>query len=552
MKKLNIKALITALFLSVFAGSIFAQISVLQEDFSLNKSNISGTKQITLSSGVWDVFRVDTRYNDAVQCAVLNYSGANMGYIITPAVNRPGVISFDARMQNSKTVNNYIEIQKSVNGEAFITIDKILVSGTNFQPYSVVINETSDNVRIKFLRSRVVPSESSNYNVIIDNITVSGSDVVVPEKPELAKISTCVDAGLPGTIEVEIVNYDAGAQYNWDIDADFGSIASNNGGVFTINTVGKEGSFSVSVSSTNGTSNTLHYEVIKDSFVVRETVIIPNIISVFVVDEPFVDWYANHSFTWTVNGLPCVSPAGFPYATNIVVMDLFPQQDSVIYVTVTNNMNNCTTRKYREAPSKQFRAVSYANSPAFVSSAGDAATTYNGSFYKITDEIPTFMTEVEAMFTNNGSSYTIDVGTANIDNIQMDAGGNLSRDGYVSADGSNYFFLSGYIKNDSLVFRYGQALTAINPETILFTFEFRGKIEDTNTALTQPEGDIFTLTLQPLQITIAGTEEPVSVYNLSGQQVAQGTGAGTYSVPAAGVYIVKVGSEVRKVIVSEL
>ncbi len=172
--KLSIKVVLCALLLPLFAGSAFSQAQVvLQEDFSKNTSNVSGLKQVTLTSGIWDFFYVQAGYNSVKQCAVLNYSSRNMGYIISPAINKPGVLTFDARIQNSNVIGNYVEIQKSVNGGTFITVDKILVSGINYQQYSVAINETSSNVRIKFLRSAVKPSESSNYNIIIDNIVIT-------------------------------------------------------------------------------------------------------------------------------------------------------------------------------------------------------------------------------------------------------------------------------------------------------------------------------------------------------------------------------------------
>ncbi|MDR0874019.1 MAG: hypothetical protein LBN27_11235 [Prevotellaceae bacterium] len=102
------------------------------------------------------------------------------------------------------------------------------------------------------------------------------------------------------------------------------------------------------------------------------------------------------------------------------------------------------------------------------------ATTYDGSFSAITEGTANFLANMPVTLTDNGNSYSIDLG--GFDNVQMDAEGNLSRDGYVSADGSNYFLLSGYVKNDSLVFRFGLAIVLFNPELILYTYEFRGKV----------------------------------------------------------------------------
>jgi hypothetical protein len=44
-------------------------------------------------------------------------------------------------------------------------------------------------------------------------------------------------------------------------------------------------------------------------------------------------------------------------------------------------------------------------------------------------------------------------------------------------------------------------------------------------------------------VIIENTTEPVSIYSIGGQCVAQGVGAGSYVVPQVGVYIVRTGSE---------
>jgi hypothetical protein len=72
-------------------------------------------------------------------------------------------------------------------------------------------------------------------------------------------------------------------------------------------------------------------------------------------------------------------------------------------------------------------------------------------------------------------------------------------------------------------------------------------INSTNsTDISNKEIKIYT---QYHNIIIENTTATVQVYNIGGQVVAQGAGAGSYAVPTAGVYIVRIGSEVRKVIV---
>jgi hypothetical protein len=73
--------------------------------------------------------------------------------------------------------------------------------------------------------------------------------------------------------------------------------------------------------------------------------------------------------------------------------------------------------------------------------------------------------------------------------------------------------------------------------------------EKETTSLTQFLNDSFSLTTQPKQITISGTDEFVSIWNINGQCMAKGKGLSSYAVPVAGIYIVRVGSYVEKVIV---
>jgi hypothetical protein len=60
----------------------------------------------------------------------------------------------------------------------------------------------------------------------------------------------------------------------------------------------------------------------------------------------------------------------------------------------------------------------------------------------------------------------------------------------------------------------------------------------------------FIVTTQNLQITVSNTVEKISIYNIGGQLITSGIGAGSYVVPQAGVYVVKIGEMAKKVIVN--
>ncbi len=177
---------ICIIFLSVIcSGNVFA--SDLEEDFNMNTSNVASSSEVqkTLSSGVWTFFRVNKNYNSIQECAVLSYSSSNMGYIISPEVNSPLTLTFNARLQNSVNNSNYVEILKSVNNGPFSTVEQVEVSGNNYVHYTVAINDASDNVRIKFLRGKSTLSESSNYNIILDDVKITATSVITNSTAKL-------------------------------------------------------------------------------------------------------------------------------------------------------------------------------------------------------------------------------------------------------------------------------------------------------------------------------------------------------------------------------
>lgn len=177
----RIKIIFGVLLWSVFAGNLFSQ--QIQEDFKGIQSNTTcnAPGEVTLASGKWEFFYVQKNYNSFVECAVLSYCTSGelrMGYIITPVLNAPQTISFDARLSNSTKTNNFLDVQVSIDNAPFTSVAMVEIVGTTYQRYTVPINSSSNNVRVKFLRSRVYPSESTNYNIMLDNIGIATSSTV--------------------------------------------------------------------------------------------------------------------------------------------------------------------------------------------------------------------------------------------------------------------------------------------------------------------------------------------------------------------------------------
>ncbi|MDR1680106.1 MAG: DUF1573 domain-containing protein [Prevotellaceae bacterium] len=170
----NLKQTLLSTLLALFASLSNAQIPLLQEDFKQNTANTTTPQaEKTLGSGIWQFYYTDKNYNSITQCAVLKYNSSTTGYIITPALAQPATLTFDARTVGN--TSNHLEIQKSINGAAFTTVENISISGANYQQYTVAINETNADVRLKFLRGKPV-QDGSNYNIIIDNIQVAANN----------------------------------------------------------------------------------------------------------------------------------------------------------------------------------------------------------------------------------------------------------------------------------------------------------------------------------------------------------------------------------------
>jgi hypothetical protein len=190
-----------------------------------------------------------------------------------------------------------------------------------------------------------------------DNCSSDWSDPIEVAAPlALSKVTDCVNAGFVGIVEIQIEGYDPeNAAYDFPTidDSTFGTIdpaGIDAAGVFKVNTTGKEGNFTVSVSATNSCGDqsiaTLDYSVQKDPFTVQEVVVLDipgmQVSSFKIMDTGYQD------FEWSGDGqpLPTVIPGVLDYITNNIIVSDY----SSIYVTVTNSATGCKTRKFRMAP----------------------------------------------------------------------------------------------------------------------------------------------------------------------------------------------------------
>jgi pectate lyase len=160
-------AIILLMTLCVFPAQIFADIT---EGFEtgLPASSSTSITNSTLASGVWTVYRGTTSTNKhGGTYACLLSSSTPGSYIITPSLVAIKSVTFWARGSGASTLT----IEKSVDqGEFAIVKAQSITSG--YTSYTIDINETSPDVRIKF-------TNGTNQSHYIDDISIVTTAVPV-------------------------------------------------------------------------------------------------------------------------------------------------------------------------------------------------------------------------------------------------------------------------------------------------------------------------------------------------------------------------------------
>jgi hypothetical protein len=236
---------------------------------------------------------------------------------------------------------------------------------------------TSGDVRVKAL---------DNCSDEDDTFSAPVSIGFTPGKPAIEKITTCVNAGLGGFIEVRMTNYDPNLDpnddYVWNIDAAYGSYngiytidpQSPTECTFKINTTGKTGLLTVAVSAKNACgsgddSDALQYDVNKNDLpynAVENTPLFSSTSSYALqLGQSDLVWFQNHTFEWYYAGRGNVTDMANPYQTvNTLPQGLLTSGGEDFYLTVTNTANGCKTRKINEAASFQFRSAQITDTEA--------------------------------------------------------------------------------------------------------------------------------------------------------------------------------------------
>jgi hypothetical protein len=142
-------------------------VAQLTEGFEtgLPTSAISTPTDYTLSSGVWTIMKGlrNTTKHGGIYALRLN-SGASGGasYATAPALATVSTVSFWARGSGASTMT----LQKSVNGGTYTTVASQKIT-SSYASYTITVNETGGNVRIRFQNS----TSQTHY---IDDVVISG------------------------------------------------------------------------------------------------------------------------------------------------------------------------------------------------------------------------------------------------------------------------------------------------------------------------------------------------------------------------------------------
>ncbi len=128
----------------------------------------------TCTSGVWTLFKSyrHSTSNHSAPYAIRLLKNATASYAITPTLNSVGTITFWGYAASSKPIYLY----KTTNGgSSWSFIDSAMTGAGAFVQCSVVVNDPSSNIRIKFENGTVAVNDLNFDDVVITSYSTSAS-----------------------------------------------------------------------------------------------------------------------------------------------------------------------------------------------------------------------------------------------------------------------------------------------------------------------------------------------------------------------------------------
>lgn len=98
---------------------------------------------------------------------------SNTSSLTTPAINKPGVLTFWGKDKGDLNLGESLKISKSVDGGDYVLVDSIIAMTEEYAEYSVTIDDLSSNVKIKF--SSYSGDDINEYKFYLDYIIIKES-----------------------------------------------------------------------------------------------------------------------------------------------------------------------------------------------------------------------------------------------------------------------------------------------------------------------------------------------------------------------------------------
>ena len=159
--------------------AVFSQTNLLEEIFLIGSGELdSDSTNLSAMPDGWIINygyassknNYDLSDTDASVCIMFK---SNDSYLITPAVNNPGTLTFWAKYKDPIT-GAVLKLEKSVDGGEYVEIESISTLGADYAEFTSVINDPSDNVKIKFSS---VSGSLEEYKFYVDYVVLTEGEV---------------------------------------------------------------------------------------------------------------------------------------------------------------------------------------------------------------------------------------------------------------------------------------------------------------------------------------------------------------------------------------
>lgn len=189
--------------LAFFSTAAFSQDTIVEEIFLIEGGELNSDDSATVMPTSWWVSegygsgRNNYDLDDLDESVAIMFK-SNDSYLITPAVDKPGVLTFWGK-HKAAVEGALLIVEKSVDGGDYVNIDSITTLGDEYAEFTVVINDFSSNVKIKF--SSNSGDDVNDYKFYLDNIIITES--TSPTVKAVFPADSATDVAINSNIVIE-------------------------------------------------------------------------------------------------------------------------------------------------------------------------------------------------------------------------------------------------------------------------------------------------------------------------------------------------------------